>query len=380
MTTVPARVLCVDDEPKVLEGLQRTLGLVFDVETATSGAEGLEKVILGNFDVVVSDMRMPNMDGAAFLSKAKERAPDTERILLTGQADLRSTVAAINGGGIFRFLSKPCPPDLLERTVQEAIERRRAVLSERELQQATLAATVKTLLQILGMAAPLALRRSSFYGRCARHVTQKLAWPNAWQYEVAAELSQLGQVAIPDAILERSYARMELAHEEKQMVNGHAESAYQLLSPIPRLESVATMIRYQFGIPLQAVVTPEEVRGVRLLQVIGQLERLLGEVHSLKAALPRVKAHFAREFQEIVEALADLPGGELIGTCSIKVSDLRAGMVVDDDVRAKNGLLLLARGAEVSPAMVERLVRFASVVGVKEPLRIRASAGSVPPA
>lgn len=370
------RLLCVDDEPNVLEGLSRNLGLRFEVDTASSGAGGLEKLDAATYDVVISDMRMPHMDGATFLTRAKEKAPDTERILLTGQADLKATVAAINGGAVFRFLNKPCPQDLLERTVLEAVERRKAVLEERSLQQATLAATVKVLLQILSMAAPVAFRRASFFATCARHVTTKLRWPNPWQYEVAAELSQLGQVAIPDSVLERSHAKMELTSEEKAMIAGQAETAFTLLHGIPRLQVVANIVRYQGGLPLNAKVTPEEVRGVRLLQVIGQLDRLLTEQNKLQLAIPKLRAHYAPEYQEIVQALADV---QAIGAAdeprAVRVADLKPGMIVEDDVRAKSGLLLLARGQEVNSVVVERLSRFATVVGVREPIHVRFANG-----
>src|SRR2546426_3153897 len=91
------RILCVDDEPSILEGLKLHLGRRYDVATASSGAVGLEDLERnGSTAVVLSDMRMPGMDGATFLSRARETKPDTVRILLTGQADLNACIAAIN--------------------------------------------------------------------------------------------------------------------------------------------------------------------------------------------------------------------------------------------------------------------------------------------
>ncbi|MGC4086448.1 MAG: response regulator [Polyangiaceae bacterium] len=111
----PPRILCVDDEPRVLEGLERTLFDHFEVMTLSKPEQALELLERGDesFAVVVSDMRMPGIDGATLLAHARRLAPDTTRVLLTGHADMEAAVAAINQGHIYRFLCKPCPPEVL---------------------------------------------------------------------------------------------------------------------------------------------------------------------------------------------------------------------------------------------------------------------------
>src|SRR6187402_10383 len=116
-------VLLVDDEAQVLDGLSRTLRGGFRIATAVSGAAGL--VLLAerpDFAVVVSDMRMPGMNGAAFLAKARELAPDVIRVVLTGETDLQAAISAVNEGSIYRFLCKPCPPELLRGMLTAAVE------------------------------------------------------------------------------------------------------------------------------------------------------------------------------------------------------------------------------------------------------------------
>src|SRR5579872_5364165 len=104
-----ASILCVDDEPRVLDGLTRVLRRDFVVSTALSGADGLALLSQGGpFAVVMSDMRMPVMDGATFLQNVRQTSPDSTRVLLTGQTEIESAIAAINRGNIFRFLLKPC--------------------------------------------------------------------------------------------------------------------------------------------------------------------------------------------------------------------------------------------------------------------------------
>jgi YesN/AraC family two-component response regulator len=93
------RVLFVDDEPKILEGIERTFRKQVELQTASSGAEALRLIgESGPFAVVISDMRMPAMNGAQFLAKVREQEPDTVRMILSGHADLEATIAAVNEG------------------------------------------------------------------------------------------------------------------------------------------------------------------------------------------------------------------------------------------------------------------------------------------
>jgi diguanylate cyclase (GGDEF)-like protein len=120
------RVLCVDDEPQILEGLALHLRRRHEVVTATSGAAALEVLEQDKtIAVIISDMRMPGMDGATFLARARALVPTARRILLTGQTDMAAAIAAINQGQIFRFLTKPCPPPELLVAVDAALENRR---------------------------------------------------------------------------------------------------------------------------------------------------------------------------------------------------------------------------------------------------------------
>ena len=134
MPRLRPRILCVDDEPNVLAGLVRMLRREFEVVTAGDGAAGLEVLARqGPFIVVVSDFMMPGMTGVQFLARAKQLAPDTVRILLTGQASLEGAIASVNEGNIFRFLSKPCSREHLVKALEDAIEQARLVTADREL-------------------------------------------------------------------------------------------------------------------------------------------------------------------------------------------------------------------------------------------------------
>lgn len=133
-----ARILCVDDEPKVLEGLERVLHRKCSLLTATSGEEALRLLDGADpIDVIVSDMRMPRMNGAALLAECRKRSPDTVRLLLTGQTDLDSAISAVNDGHVFRFLTKPCPPTVFVEALTAALEQHRLITSERILLERT---------------------------------------------------------------------------------------------------------------------------------------------------------------------------------------------------------------------------------------------------
>jgi DNA-binding NtrC family response regulator len=137
MSKMFGKVLFVDDDQKVLNGICRQCEDVFAFETANGPEIALEMFDSdGPFAVVVSDMRMPGMNGIELLSRVKEQSPDTTRIMLTGYADLQATIEAVNEGNIFRFLSKPCPQEVLEKAVRDGLEQYRLVTAEHELLEA----------------------------------------------------------------------------------------------------------------------------------------------------------------------------------------------------------------------------------------------------
>ncbi len=117
------RILLVDDEELILDALNRQLRSHFDVTTATGGKEAIALIMSqGPYAVVVSDLRMPKMDGVTLLYLMRQIAPDTIRILLTGKADLDAAALAVNMGNIVRFLTKPCPTKTLLRALEAAVK------------------------------------------------------------------------------------------------------------------------------------------------------------------------------------------------------------------------------------------------------------------
>ncbi|MBW1699478.1 MAG: response regulator, partial [Deltaproteobacteria bacterium] len=130
------KILVVDDEQNLLNAIYRQLRKSFQIDTALGPEQGLTAVEnKGPYAVVISDLRMPAMDGIQFLARVKQINPETVRMMLTGNADLEKTIQAVNEGNIFRFFTKPCPPEILAGGLRSGIEQYQLVTAERELLQ-----------------------------------------------------------------------------------------------------------------------------------------------------------------------------------------------------------------------------------------------------
>jgi FixJ family two-component response regulator len=128
------RILFVDDEPFVLDGYKRILRESFSVDTASSGEIGLATIQRnGPYAVVVSDMRMPGMSGAEFLTQVRQKSPESVRMLLTGHADLNMAIDAVNQGSIFRFLTKPCDKEELTKALHLGLVEYQTAIEQKEL-------------------------------------------------------------------------------------------------------------------------------------------------------------------------------------------------------------------------------------------------------
>lgn len=365
----PAKILCVDDEVKVLSGLERTLFEHFDVHTANSGRAALERMSEdGPFSVIVSDMRMPEMDGAAFLAEAKKRAPDSVRILLTGHADMQAAIDAVNHGSIYRFLSKPCEPTVLIDTLQQAVKQHRLASLEKELLANTLAAAVKSMVRLLEMVAPTAFRKATAMNDYVHHVCQILKLEDAWMYETAALLSQAGHIVLPTSTLDKADARQELTAQEKEMVSQAFATAANLAREIPRLEPVGEIIS-ALGQPAKKRRSLDErvTLGVRLLDAADRLDVLLRSGVALSQAVSELR-NLPQEMRDAL--LTFKPSHAEATTHFLRIGSLRAGMILDQDVVAKGGMAVARKGHELTAPMVQRLSNFDKSVGIEQPIRV----------
>jgi response regulator RpfG family c-di-GMP phosphodiesterase len=374
------KILLVDDDPNILAACKRALRKQFCIETAQGGEEGLRLIQKdGPFAVVVADMGMPGMDGVQFLSRVKESAPDSVRMMLTGNADMRTAVDAVNEGNIFRFLTKPCPPERLASMLDAGIQQYRLVVAERELLEKTLKGSVKILTEILSMVNPAAFSRASRITRYVKHIVEQLQLSRLWQFELAAMLSQIGCVTVPPDVLDKVYAKQPLPEEERKMFFSHPSVGGELLVNIPRLKPIARMIEGQqkpFGdYPASENMAREEATtglGSQILKIALDFDELVLQGASAKAALSRLRSRDNEYNPKLLSALETLPETEraeavrMVGT-----SELRASMVADENIRANTGLLLVSKGQEITEPVLIRLRNFSRGVGVVEPFRVR---------
>lgn len=166
-------------------------------------------------------------------------------MILTGQADLQSTIAAVNEGHIFRFLCKPCPPEQLGAAIDDGLKQHRLVTAEKVLLEQTLGGAIKLLIEILGMVRPAAFSRTARLQRYVDDLAADLGLRPAWQWGVAAMTSQLGFLALPEEVLAKVEAAQSLRDDERRLYESHPEIAQKLLTGIPRLEEVAVIVAGQ---------------------------------------------------------------------------------------------------------------------------------------
>ncbi len=370
------QVLFVDDDRSVLTVLERQVGHEYSVLTAESGPKGLK--LLNDRDqieVVVSDYRMPQMDGIQFLAAAETIAPETVRIMLTGQGDMKVAVEAVNQGHLFRFLTKPCPTETLLQALEEAVEIYRVSTAERVLLEKTLGASVKVLTEILSLVNPASFGRSSRIKPLVHEIATWLDLPNIWEFELAAMLSQIGCVSVPHEILEKYYRGAPLKSAEKKMVTEHPEVGYDLVRRIPRLQNVAEMIRAQqknFARRAGGVDFKSEDRGAlggNILKVALDFDSLMSQDISRRAALGNLRQGGAvGEMVDALEGFQYLFDKDLIK--SVKVAALTTAMIIAEDVFTTDNVLLASRADRVSDAVIRRLKNFAMSTGVVEPIKV----------
>jgi response regulator RpfG family c-di-GMP phosphodiesterase len=375
-TSVLPRILCVDDEPNVLDGLRRSLRGHFAVETGVGGAAGLERLrAAGPFSVIVSDYQMPHMNGAEFLAAARRKAPGTTRVLLTGQADLTSAAQTVNEGQIFRLLLKPVDRDELVTALAQAVEHHQLKKVERELLEHTLRGSVRALTEVLSLACPAAFARGERIGRLATQLADEVG-ADSWQVEIAARLSQLGAITLPPEVLDRLGSGQELDAAARAMVDGLPALVDQVLGGIPRLETVREAILRQGEAFDPAHPVDEATFAARVLRLVGDYDWL--EAHGTPAAdvVQTLAARVGCYDPALIEALGRvIRHRHELCVASIEIADLAPGMVLADHLLTGAGVKLVPKGHDLTPGLLQRIRNFAAIPpGVIGPARVFAGA------
>ena len=421
-------LLLVDDEPAVLSALRRLFRADgYRILQAHGGDEGLAVLAANDVDLVVSDMRMPGMDGAAFLEGVRKHDPTIMRILLTGYADMRSTIDAINRGEIHRYFSKPWNDTDVKLAVRETLsrrelERRNVALAALTLQQneqlhelnqtleARVAQRTAELAQVNAMlqlayselnsnfklavtvfSGLMEMRQDGIAGHSrrvaalARDTAACMGLPQREQEDVflAALLHDIGKIGYPDKMLGKSvsaYAPDELSRYRRHPLDGEAA-----LMPLSQLQGVARIVRQHHerfdgkGFP-DGLSGTEICVGARIVAVASDFDGLvhgnLGERRqSVEQARQALRGGVGSRYDAIVvEAFLRVQAEHAQAASDdteVDVRDLRPGMVLAQDLLSATGIVLLAAGYLFVPRVVRQVADFADREGLRLSLRVR---------
>jgi response regulator RpfG family c-di-GMP phosphodiesterase len=379
------KILFVDDDPHLLASCERSFRRKFNVETAEGGVRALEKISAnGPYGVVIADRQMPGMDGIQFLSRVRENAPDTVRIMLTGNADLESAIKVVNEGNIFRFLTKPCAPEILGKAIEDGLVQYRLVMAEKELLNKTLSGSIKLLTDILSMMDPQSFDRAQTMRGVITSVIKQFKLENDWEIHLAAMLAPIGLVTIPPATLLRARTGERLTKAEEQVMTGVPEIAARLLAHVPRLEGVASVVRYQHkqydghGFPADTVKGDSIPLGGRLLKILGDLSKLQFEGKTCAKALIEMESrcgwydpsllHAVRSYYGVNPA----PNETIRPSISVDLLDLAPGMMLRSNIETCDGTLILTTGHQLTEMTLEKIQNFNRLFGIKQPIFVEA--------
>lgn len=431
-----ATVLLVDDEPSVLSALRRLFRPEgYQILLAPSGAEGLRLLDQQPVDLVISDMRMPEMDGAQFLEQVRARHPEVVRLLLTGYADIGATIAAINQGEIHRYIAKPWNDQDMLLTVREAL-RRRALEQENarllaltqaqnaelnllnhSLEQRVKARTAEIeqvnamlekayeelndnfLVVVTVFSGLLEMREGGMAGHSrrvaslVRRMGPLLKLDERAQQEayLGALLHDIGKIGFPDRLLSKPVST--LLPEEQARYRRHPRDGEQALMPLARLHGVSRIVRQHHervdgkGFP-DGVAGDDICLGARMVAVASDYDDLIHGALSerpfspgmaLQALRGGTGTHYDVKVVEALEEALRLPDPEEATDDCIEALQLKPGMVLARDLLSSRGTLLLAAGYVFEERVIRQIREFVDSEGVRLTLHVRRTGAAVTP-
>jgi len=360
------KILFVDDEPNVLQSIRRQLRKEFDLDTAEGGEEALQMLNAnGTYAIIVSDMRMPGMNGVEVLAQAKKDSPETVRMMLTGNADQQTAVDAVNHGDIFRFLNKPCDSDELAKAIRNGLRQHELITAEKELLEDTLRGSIKALADVLSLSNPEVFGKTTRFKNQVRQIGVGMGLADLWQYESAAMLSQIGCVTVAEDLLQRRLGGHPLADDQMAEYAAHAAIGADIVAKIPRMEGVAEAIRYQeknfdgSGFPKDPVKGEEIPLGARLLKIVVDFDAFESTGAPSADALARIKQQAPHYDPDVLAAFEKSMQRDMAQTVvTVDIMQLTDAMVLAEDVVTSGDTLLIAKGQETALSVRRHLQNF----------------------
>lgn len=374
------KVLFVDDEPNVLQAYKRALRKQYNLDLAEGGKQALEMIASsGPYAVIVSDMRMPVMNGVELLATVKERSPNTVRMMLTGNADQQTAIDAINKGDIFRFLNKPCPPENLAKALDAGLAQHRLITAEKDLLEKTLRGSIKALTEVLSLVNPEAFGRTMRIASMTRSIAEAIGLKDIWSLEMLAMLSQIGCIILPEEVLSKLYHGGRLNEEEMQLFHMHPMTGADVIAKIPRMEFIAKSMRYQLknydgsGVPHDEVKGKDIPTGARVLHAVIDFDSHVSGGISEEKAVTQMQKNKEWYDPKVLSVLSKIVGyTEKEVLLELRLNLLEVGMTFAKDVVTKEGILLISKGYEVTDPVKKRLSIFLRNGEVQEPFYMHA--------
>lgn len=358
------KILCVDDEESILKGFQLNLRKNFELHLASNGVEGLEVFDREQgFALVLSDMRMPQMDGATMLSEIKKRDPEVVTVLLTGHTDFESAMSAVNEGSIFRMLSKPCPPEMLIRVLNDGLAQHDLIKSKRILLDQTLRGAVDALAQSLSTAKPLFFGRAQRVRRIANELAEMIKLEDAWRVDIASIFSQLAYISLPESVSEDVYYKKDLTSSVKEMVRKFPDDTQKLIEKIPGLEEVGEILE---KLAIQHRFESEDGSGIRkaasILRVALDFDYYEEQGHDRSLIVQTLKSRKEEYDPEVTECLSQLlvVAEQKYRLEEILIRKLEIGMRLAQELRLSDGLLVASSGTDVDRQLLRVIRNYSS--------------------
>jgi CheY-like chemotaxis protein len=358
------KILCVDDEELILKGFQLNLRKDFELHVASNGVEGLEVFEReGGFSVVLSDMRMPQMDGATMLGEVKKRDPEVVTVLLTGHTDFESAMSAVNSGSVFRMLAKPCPPEELINALRASVEQNDLIRSKRILLDKTLRGAVDALAHSLSIAKPLFFGRAQRVRRLSNELAELMDVPNSWRVDVASVFSQIAYITLPRSVSDDVYYKKKLSSDVKELVKQLPQDTQKVIEKIPGLEEVDEILQ---KVDIQYRFDQNDDKGVRLLASVLRValdfdyyEELGHERHVIVKTLRERSKDYDPIVTEALAKLVDM-SEQKFHFKEVSFDQLLVGMRLAEDLKIDGGFLLASSGADVDRQLLKVIMNYNS--------------------
>lgn len=371
------QILIVDDEQPNLDLAVTILHSDFEVHTARCAADALGLINAhGEYPLVVSDMHMPGISGAEFLEQVRTQTPDTIRIMLTADTSQQIAVEAANRGHVFRFLNKPMSRAVLTRAVRDGLEEYRRRKAEKDLLAGTANGCIELLGEVLSVVSPLAFAKSRRVTRTVEELCHQLSVTDAWELTMAATLSQLGCITLPERLLSRVAKRESLSRHSSELWRSHPQLAHDLIRRIPRLERVAEIVQGQ-----QSVYERSSDDLLEERRTVGWRAACLGAALEYDAwvelsnepaqALSRLEQSQQAYPMDLLDGFACVMRVDTEQRSKlVMVKEFRSGMILLENLTDSEGRILLTNGQRISELHLTSLYGHGYGSSIRQPVRV----------